>query len=42
VGAFPVPEGAPDTSAVFASDAMPTGWMAADFCGLTGGEVVAV
>ncbi|MFC7547835.1 zinc-dependent alcohol dehydrogenase [Plantactinospora sp. GCM10030261] len=42
VGAFAVPEGVPDTSAVFASDAMPTGWMAADFCGLTGGEVVAV
>jgi threonine dehydrogenase-like Zn-dependent dehydrogenase len=32
----------PDDSVVFASDAMPTGWMAADFCGLTGGEVVAV
>lgn len=42
VGAFKVPEGVPDTSAVFASDAMPTGWMAADFCALTGGEVVAV
>jgi threonine dehydrogenase-like Zn-dependent dehydrogenase len=42
VGVFPVPEGVPDMSAVFASDAMPTGWMAADFCALTGGEVVAV
>ncbi|MFG3708827.1 zinc-dependent alcohol dehydrogenase [Micromonospora sp. NPDC047670] len=42
IGAFPVPEGVPDDSVVFASDAMPTGWMAADFCGLTGGEVVAV
>ncbi|MDO3702009.1 zinc-dependent alcohol dehydrogenase [Micromonospora sp. C28SCA-DRY-2] len=42
VGAFPVPDGVPDDSVVFASDAMPTGWMAADFCGLTGGEVVAV
>ncbi|MEV4545389.1 zinc-dependent alcohol dehydrogenase [Micromonospora echinaurantiaca] len=42
VGAFKVPDGVPDDSVVFASDAMPTGWMAADFCGLTGGEVVAV
>ncbi|SCG38720.1 Threonine dehydrogenase [Micromonospora echinaurantiaca] len=42
VGAFTVPDGVPDDSVVFASDAMPTGWMAADFCGLTGGEVVAV
>ncbi|MEH1011916.1 zinc-dependent alcohol dehydrogenase [Micromonospora sp. CPCC 206060] len=42
VGAFPVPAGVPDDAVVFASDAMPTGWMAADFCGLRGGEVVAV
>jgi len=42
VGAFAVPDGVPDDSVVFASDAMPTGWMAADFCGLSGGEVVAV
>ena len=35
-------DGVPDDSAVFASDAMPTGWMAADFCSLSGGEVVAV
>ncbi|MFU8851865.1 zinc-dependent alcohol dehydrogenase [Micromonospora sp. SL1-18] len=42
VGAFTVPDGVPDDSVVFASDAMPTGWMAADFCGLKGGEVVAV
>ncbi|MEE6310333.1 zinc-dependent alcohol dehydrogenase [Plantactinospora veratri] len=42
VGAFPVPEGVPDDAVVFASDAMPTGWMAADFCDLRGGEVVAV
>ncbi|MEV4714965.1 zinc-dependent alcohol dehydrogenase [Micromonospora sp. NPDC049374] len=42
VGAFKVPDGVPDDAVVFASDAMPTGWMAADFCGLTGGEVVAV
>ncbi|OZV84320.1 glutathione-dependent formaldehyde dehydrogenase [Micromonospora echinospora] len=42
IGAFKVPDGVPDDSVVFASDAMPTGWMAADFCPLTGGEVVAV
>lgn len=42
VGVFPVPDGVPDDAAVFASDALPTGWMAADLCGLTGGEVVAV
>ncbi|MEO3780142.1 zinc-dependent alcohol dehydrogenase [Micromonospora sp. B11E3] len=42
VGAFRVPDGVPDDSVVFASDAMPTGWMAADLCGLKGGEVVAV
>ncbi|SCE85521.1 Threonine dehydrogenase [Micromonospora viridifaciens] len=42
VGAFTVPDGVPDDSVVFAADALPTGWMAADFCGLKGGEVVAV
>lgn len=42
VGAFPVPDGVPDDAAVFASDALPTGWMAADMCDLRGGEVVAV
>lgn len=42
VGAFKVPDGVSDDAVVFAADAMPTGWMAADFCNLTGGEVVAV
>ncbi|MEH0939048.1 zinc-dependent alcohol dehydrogenase [Micromonospora psammae] len=42
VGAFKIPDGVADDAAVFASDAMPTGWMAAEFCGLSGGEVVAV
>ena len=42
VGAFAVPDGVPDEAAVFASDALPTGWMAADMCDLRGGEVVAV
>lgn len=41
-GAFPVPEGISDMAGVFASDAVPTGWMAADLCGITGGDVVAV
>lgn len=42
VGVFPVPDGVPDDAAVFASDALPTGWMAADMYGLSGGEIVAV
>jgi threonine dehydrogenase-like Zn-dependent dehydrogenase len=42
VGAFAVPDGLADDAVVFASDALPTGWMAAEFCGLRGGEVVAV
>ncbi len=41
-GCFAVPEGLDDDSAVYASDAVPTGWMGADMCGLRGGEVVAV
>ncbi|OLR93490.1 zinc-dependent alcohol dehydrogenase [Actinokineospora bangkokensis] len=40
--AFPVPEGVSDLSALFASDAAPTGWMGADLGGVTGGDVVAV
>ncbi|GGS66523.1 glutathione-dependent formaldehyde dehydrogenase [Planobispora rosea] len=42
VNAFPVPEGVPDASAVFASDAVPTGWMGADIAGIRPGDVVAV
>lgn len=42
VGAFPVPEGLSDDEAVFASDGVPTGWMAADFCDIEPGHVVAV
>jgi threonine dehydrogenase-like Zn-dependent dehydrogenase len=41
-GAFKVPEGVPDDRAVFASDALPTGYMAADMCGLRRGDIVAV
>jgi threonine dehydrogenase-like Zn-dependent dehydrogenase len=41
-GAFPVPDGVDDESAVFASDAVPTGWMGADLGGVGPGDVVAV
>ena len=40
--AFPVPEGLSDEQAVFASDALPTGWMGADMCDLQPGSIVAV
>src|SRR5262249_16629513 len=40
--AIAVPEGLPDDTAVFASDAVPTGWMAADLAGIVVGDVVAV
>jgi threonine dehydrogenase-like Zn-dependent dehydrogenase len=41
-GAFPVPEGVDDTSALFVSDSVPTGWMGADLGGVRPGDVVAV
>jgi threonine dehydrogenase-like Zn-dependent dehydrogenase len=41
-GAFTVPDGLDDRSAVFASDAAPTGWMGADLGGVSPGDVVAV
>ncbi|MEU3460462.1 zinc-dependent alcohol dehydrogenase [Streptomyces sp. NPDC006733] len=41
-GAFTVPDGVDDQSALFASDAAPTGWMGADLGGVTAGDVVAV
>jgi len=41
-GAFTVPDGVDDESAVFASDAVPTGWMGADLGGVKPGDVVAV
>ena len=40
--AFPVPEALSDDQAVFASDALATGWMGADLCQLKAGDVVAV
>jgi threonine dehydrogenase-like Zn-dependent dehydrogenase len=39
---FQIPDGVPDERALFLSDAAPTGFMGADFCGLQGGETVAV
>jgi threonine dehydrogenase-like Zn-dependent dehydrogenase len=41
-GAFPVPEGVDDVSALFASDSAPTGWMGAHLGGVKPGDVVAV
>jgi len=41
-GAFPVPPEVDDRSAVFTSDAVPTGWMGADLGGVRPGDVVAV
>ena len=42
VGAFHVPEGLDDETALFASDAAPTGWTGADMGGVSPGDVVAV
>ncbi|MET9544310.1 zinc-dependent alcohol dehydrogenase [Streptomyces sp. NPDC006627] len=41
-GAFTVPEGVDDTSAVFVCDSVPTGWMGADLAGVKPGDIVAV
>jgi threonine dehydrogenase-like Zn-dependent dehydrogenase len=41
-GAFPVPEGLRDEQVVFASDAFPTGFMAAEMCSIQPGQVIAV
>lgn len=41
-GCFKVPEGVKNEAAVFASDALPTGFMAADMCGIERGDTVAV
>jgi len=42
VGAFTVPDDVPDERALFASDAVPTGWTGADLGGVQPGDVVAV
>ncbi|MBV8055738.1 MAG: zinc-binding dehydrogenase, partial [Deltaproteobacteria bacterium] len=41
-GAFPVPDDVTDEQAVFISDAVPTGFMAADNCNIQRGDVIAV
>jgi threonine dehydrogenase-like Zn-dependent dehydrogenase len=41
-GAFTVPDGLDDETALFASDSAPTGWMGADLGGVGPGDVVAV
>jgi threonine dehydrogenase-like Zn-dependent dehydrogenase len=39
---FPIPEGVTDEQALFLSDAIPTGYMGADFCSIDPGDTVAV
>jgi len=41
-GFFKIPDGVPDEIAMFASDAFPTGYMAADMCNIEPGQTVAV
>jgi threonine dehydrogenase-like Zn-dependent dehydrogenase len=42
VNCFTVPEGVTDEQALFLSDAVPTGYMGADFCAITPGDTIAV
>lgn len=42
VGALKVPGGMTDDQALFLSDIFPTGYMAADFCNIKGGETIAI
>lgn len=42
VNCFPVPDGVTDEQALFLSDAVPTGYMGADFCNIHPGDTVAV
>jgi threonine dehydrogenase-like Zn-dependent dehydrogenase len=42
VGALPVPESVDDEQALFLSDILPTGYMAAENCNIQSGDVVAV
>jgi threonine dehydrogenase-like Zn-dependent dehydrogenase len=42
VGPIKIPDGIDDEKVLFLSDILPTGYMAAEMCGLKGGEVVAV
>ena len=42
VGPIKVPQGLSDEQVLFLSDIFPTGYMAADFCNLKGGETIAI
>ena len=42
VGPLKIPDGIPDEKALFLSDVLPTGWMAAENCRLSPGDTVAV
>src|SRR6476659_10208022 len=42
VGALKIPDGLSDEQVLFLSDIFPTGYMAAENCGITGGDTIAV
>ncbi|MEZ4432294.1 MAG: zinc-dependent alcohol dehydrogenase [bacterium] len=42
VGPIKIPDGLADEQVLFLSDILPTGWQAAEQCGIVGGDVVAV
>jgi len=42
IDCFEVPDGVTDDQALFVSDAAPTGYMGADFCGIQPGDTIAV
>ncbi len=42
VGPMIVPDGMTDEQALFLSDILPTGWQAAEYCDIKGGETVAI
>jgi threonine dehydrogenase-like Zn-dependent dehydrogenase len=42
VGPIKIENGIPDETVLFLSDILPTGYMGAEFCEITGGEVIAV
>jgi len=42
VGPLKVPEGLTDEQVLFLSDIFPTGYMGAEFCGIQGGETIAI
>jgi threonine dehydrogenase-like Zn-dependent dehydrogenase len=42
VGPFKIPEGVPDEKVLFLSDIFPTGYMAAENCGISPGDTIAV